>query len=139
MLNEIVGGIVSPILRIIDKVVPDQAERDRIKLEFLKLENQNLLEQTRLELSAILAEEQSGDPWTSRARPTFLYVIYFVILSCMFGGIVGIWFPESMNQAAVNINALLRAIPDPLWSLFGVGYLGYTGARSVEKWKMNTK
>ncbi|MDX2027719.1 MAG: holin family protein [Alphaproteobacteria bacterium] len=139
MLTEIVGGIVSPVLKIIDKVVPDQAERDRIKLEFLKQENQNLLEQTRLELSAILAEEQSPDPWTSRARPTFLYVIYFVILSCMFGGIVGIWFPESMNQAANNINALLRAIPDSLWSLFGVGYLGYTGARSVEKWKMSTK
>lgn len=139
MLETIMGGLVAPILKIIDKVIPDPAERDRVKLEIMKDENQNMLEQARIELSAILAEEQSADPWTSRARPTFLYVIYFVILSCMTGGIVGIWYPDAMHRAADNINALLRAIPDQLWSLFGVGYLGYTGARSLDKCKSGVK
>lgn len=139
MFDAIVGGIVAPILKIIDKVVPDRAQAQAIKLEFLKTENQQALDEAKMELSAILAEEQSADPWTSRARPTFLYVIYFVILMCMVGGIIGIWFPQQMHQAADNTNALLRAIPDSLWNLFGIGYLGYTGARSVDKWKANAK
>lgn len=139
MLDSIVGGIVAPILKIIDKVVPDQAERQRIKLELIKDENQQVLEEAKIQLSAILAEAQSADPWTSRARPSFLYVIYGVILLCIVGGIIGIWFPAEMGRAAQNINALLRAIPDELWNLFGVGYLGYTGARSLDKWKAGVK
>jgi hypothetical protein len=139
MLDDVISAIVAPILKIIDKVIPDPAEAQRIKLEFLKEENQNALDEAKTQISTILAEEQSADPWTSRARPTFLYVIYFVILSCMAGGIIGIWFPAQMHQAADNINALLRAIPDQLWSLFGVGYLGYTGARSLDKWKAGVK
>ncbi|MCA3070912.1 MAG: hypothetical protein ING77_18620 [Rhodocyclaceae bacterium] len=39
----------------------------------------------RVSLSAILAEVASGDPWTSRARPTFLHVIYGVILLSVVG------------------------------------------------------
>ncbi len=139
MLDTIVSGIVSPILKIIDKVIPDPAERDRIKLELMKTENQQMLDEAKTQLSAILAEEQSADPWTSRARPSFLYIMYLVILFCMTGGIIGIWFPAAMHQAADNINALLRAIPDSLWSLFGIGYLGYTGARSLDKWKSGVK
>jgi len=45
-------------------------------------------------LSAILAEANSADPWTSRARPTFLYVIYGIILLCVIGAIIGIWWPQ---------------------------------------------
>jgi hypothetical protein len=30
---------------------------------------------------------------------------------------------------------LLNAVPDSLWWLFGAGYLGYTGARSFDKWR----
>lgn len=139
MLDSIVGGIVAPILKIIDKAVPDPAERQRIKLELFKEENQQMLEEARVQLSAILAEAQSTDPWTSRARPSFLYVIYGVILLCIVGGIIGIWYPDEMTRAAQNVNAMLRAIPDELWNLFGVGYLGYTGARSIEKWKAGVK
>ena len=128
MLDTIVGGIVAPILKIIDKVVPDPAAREQMKLAFLKEENQQTLEEAKTQIAAILAEEQSADPWTSRARPTFLYVIYIVIFFCLFGGILGVWWPEETGRAAQNVNAMLRAIPDQLWSLFGVGYLGYTGA-----------
>ena len=75
------------------------------------------------------------DKWTSRARPTFLYVMYGVILLTIVGGIIGIWFPDQVTTAAQNIANLLAAIPESLWWLFGTGYLGYTGARSVDKWK----
>ena len=37
--------------------------------------------------------------------------------------------------APENLNKLLGAVPESLWWLFGVGYLGYTGARSFDKWR----
>ena len=49
------------------------------------------------------------------------------------GGIIGIWWPDQVAMAAVNIKDLLAAIPDSLWALFGAGYLGYSGARSYDK------
>jgi hypothetical protein len=81
------------------------------------------------------AEAGSADPWTSRARPSFLYLMYVLLLLCVFGGILGIWYPSQTAQAAININALLKALPPDLYTLFGLGYLGYTGARSFEKWQ----
>ncbi|VFT12062.1 Protein of uncharacterised function (DUF3154) [Pseudomonas aeruginosa] len=82
-----------------------------------------------MSLSAILAEANSADPWTSRARPTFLYVIYGVILLSVIGSIIGIWWPAEVFQAAENLSKLLNAVPESLWWLFGAGYLGYTGAK----------
>lgn len=120
---------------LIDRVVPDQKAREAAKLEMLKTENQQALSEIQASLSAVLAEAQSPDPWTSRARPTFLYMMYLVIGLCVAGGILGIWYPAETKQAAENINALLRALPNDLYTLFGMGYLGYTGARSFDKWR----
>ena len=49
--------------------------------------------------------------------------------------IIGIWWPTHVFQAAENLNKLLGAVPESLWWLFGAGYLGYTGARSFDKWR----
>jgi hypothetical protein len=123
------------IFNMIDRVIPDQAAREQAKLEVMKTENQQALSEIQASLSAVMAEAQSIDVWTSRARPTFLYVMYGVLILCFAGGIIGIWYPGETQQAAVNINALLRALPEDLYTLFGMGYLGYTGARSFEKWR----
>ena len=42
------------------------------KIELIKLDGSQELEGLQARLSAILAEAQSPDPWTSRARPSFL-------------------------------------------------------------------
>ena len=42
---------------------------------------------------------------------------------------------EQVFQAAENLSKLLNAVPESLWWLFGAGYLGYTGARSFDKWR----
>jgi phosphotransferase system glucose/maltose/N-acetylglucosamine-specific IIC component len=86
-------------------------------------------------LSAIIAEAQSTDPWTSRARPSFMYVIYVLILAGIPIGILAAFRPDIANNIASGLNLWLRAIPDSLYTLFGVGYLGYTGARTIEKSK----
>ena len=71
----ILESLIGPIAAIIDKVIPDKDARDRAKLELLKLQGSQELERIQVQLSAIVAEATSPDPWTSRARPSFLYVI----------------------------------------------------------------
>ena len=127
--------IVGVGLRILDKVIQDPAQRDSAKLELLKQQQVGALDELKISMSAILGEAQSPDPWTSRARPTFLYLMYAVIVLALVGGILGIWFPTQVGRAADTIGRLLAAIPDSLWWLFGAGYLGYTGARSFDKWR----
>jgi hypothetical protein len=126
---------VPAIGSILDKIIPDAAERDKAKLELMKVQQSGQLEETKTQLSAILAEAQSADPWTSRARPTFLYVFYLMLILCVIGGILGIWWPDRVTTAAQNIANLMAALPEQLWWVFGTGYLGYTGARTFEKMK----
>ncbi len=120
---------------VLDKVIPDAAEREKAKLELLKAEQSGKLDETKTQLSAILAEAQSADPWTSRARPTFLYVFYVLLILCVIGGVLGIWWPDRVTTAAQNVANLMAALPEELWWVFGAGYLGYTGARTIEKSK----
>lgn len=122
------------LLGLLDRIIPDEDARAKSKLELMRSENQQILNEMEASLSAIVAEGQSQDPWTSRARPSFLYVMYVLLLACFAGGILGIWWPAEMQRAADNIHALLKAIPSDLYSLFGLGYLGYAGARSFDKW-----
>ena len=131
----IIEGLIGPVAKLIDKIIPDREARDKAKLELIKLQGSQEMEVLQTQLSAIVAEANSRDPWTSRARPTFLYVIYGVILLSVIGSIIGIWWPAEVFQAAENLSKLLNAVPESLWWLFGAGYLGYTGARSFDKWR----
>lgn len=71
----LIESLIGPIVSIIDKVIPDKEARDRAKLELLRLEGSQELELLRTRMSAVIAEASSADPWTSRARPGFLYVM----------------------------------------------------------------
>ena len=89
---------------------------------------------TNAQMSMIVAEASSADPLTSRARPMFMYVFYFILLTMgIFVPTAGVWFPTHSAQFYVNVAAGFKAIPDALYTLFGAGYLGYTGARMLEK------
>jgi hypothetical protein len=128
-------GIAAPLFSLIDNLFTSDAERAEAKRRLIEMEQRGDLDGMKIQLSAILAEANSADPWTSRARPTFLYLIYLVILMCVGGAIIGIWWPDHVATAASNLTNLLNAIPESLWWLFGAGYLGYTGARSMDKWR----
>lgn len=127
-LDGAVSGLVGKVL---DKVFPDPAQKAEAEARLRQAD----LDEIKVGLSAIVAEANSKDPWTSRARPSFLYVMYGVIVLCFAGGILGVWWPNHVALAADNIGNLLAAIPESLWALFGAGYLGYTGARSYDKGK----
>lgn len=144
--NLLTGGAFDFLGKVLDKVFPDPAERAKVELAIRQADQAGRLEELKVQLQqdkqqleAILAEANSSDPWTSRARPSFLYVIYAVILLCVLGAIIGIWWPAHVFQASENLKRLLAAIPESLWWLFGAGYLGYTGSRSFDKWKAVTK
>jgi hypothetical protein len=51
------------------------------------------------------------------------------------GGASGVTAKAWLFQAAENLNKLLGFVPESLWWLFGAGYLGYTRARSFDKWR----
>ena len=67
----------------------------------------------------IRAEAQSGDKYTSRARPSFIYMMLLIMI-CNY-----VVFPI-VGRTPIQF-------PDPLFWLFGSCMLGYTGARTWEK------
>lgn len=129
----LIEGIIGPIAKLIDKIIPDPEARDRAKLELLRLEGSQEMENLRTQMSAIVAEAQSVDPWTSRARPSFLYVMYALLLWAIPMGLIAAARPDMARDIAAGMNAYLAGIPEPLYALFGTGYLGYTAARQWGK------
>lgn len=67
-------SILTIIPSILDKIFPDPKQRSQAKLKLLEAEQSGKLKEIEASLGAILAEAKSNDPWTSRARPSFLYV-----------------------------------------------------------------
>jgi len=125
-----IGDIFSKIVGTF-KLSPEKAA----ELEELKQQNAVALAKLQIELQEqaqdaitkeidaaganIRAEATSGDKYTSRARPTFLYICNFIIL----------WnyvIVPTMKEKPVEF-------PEPLFWLFGSVMLGYVGARSWEK------
>ncbi len=127
--------ITGPVLKIIDKVIPDPEARARAKLEIMQLQGSQEMEALRTQLSAIIAEAQAVDPWTSRARPSFLYVMYILLLWALPMGLIAAFRPDIAQNIAAGMNAYLDGIPESLYALFGTGYLGYTAARTWGKFK----
>jgi len=129
----IFDSLLGPLTSIIDKVIPDKTARERAKLELLELQGTQEMAMLQTRMSAILAEAGSQDPWTSRARPSFLYVMYAMILWAVPMGVISAFRPDAAAAIASGMNAYLNGLPEPLYALFGTGYLGYTVARQWGK------
>ena len=119
--------------KLIDRFFPDPQKKAKAQLELARMAQTGELRELELSLSAILAEAKSSDPWTSRARPSFLYVMYVIILSAIPMGILHAFKPELAIAITMGMKAWLAAIPEEMWWLFGTGYLGYATARSMDK------
>ena len=128
-------AIVGPVSKLLDKIIPDPQARDKAKLELLKLQGDQEMQAISAQMQAIVAEAQSADPWTSRARPSFLYMMYALILWAIPMGLIAATDPHMAKGIADGMTAYLRGIPEELYALFGTGYLGYTAARTWGKVK----
>ena len=126
-------AVVGPLAKLIDKIIPDPQARDRAKLELLKLEGDQEAQAISRQMEAIIAEANSADPWTSRARPSFLYVMYALMLWSIPMGLIAAANPATATAIAGGMTAYLKGLPSELYTLFGTGYLGYTAARTWGK------
>ncbi len=120
---------------IIDKIWPDPVEAAKAKLALAQAERAGELDTLKVSMSVMLAEASSPDPWTSRARPSFLYVVYLMLLMGIPMGFVSAYSIETATAVAAGFKAWLTAIPDSLYVLFGTVMTGYGIQRSIEKVK----
>lgn len=133
-LTDVLGGsLVASVKGIIDEfhLSPEKkaefqaaVDANAGALAQKQIEYQEKLEdsyQTELNTASanIRAEASSGDKYTSRARPSFLYAMLAILIANY------IAFPLLGRAALV--------FPDALFWLFGSCMLGYTGARTWEK------
>ena len=137
MWQTLLGPLADIADTVLKRVLPaekmSEAEREQFKAQFQVALMSAERERMETAMSAIIAEAKSADPFTSRARPGFLYVIYALILFGIPMGILSAFQPEIAARIAEGFRAWLAAVPEFLWGVFGTGYLGYTMAREYGK------
>jgi hypothetical protein len=134
ILDQILGGNVASFIGgLIDKfhmspedkakfqaaVDANQTQLALAQIDLQKKAEDELQSEVQAASANIRADAASGDKYTSRARPSVIYVV-LVILTANY-----LVFPL--------LGKPLLALPDPLFWLFGSCVLGYTGARSWDK------
>jgi hypothetical protein len=80
-------------------------------------------------------EDGPADIWAARARPAFLYLMCALLLWSIPMGLIAGIRPALAAAITDGMRAYLNALPEPLYALFGTGYLGYTAARAWGKVK----
>ncbi len=138
---------IGPILDIgkslIDRLFPDKiaqaSQRAEAEQKLAELTQSGDLQEMQVKLSAIIAEANSKDPWTSRARPSFLYVVYILLLWSIPMGVLSMFRPDLGAAFTVGFKGWLTAIPDSITTLFGIVMTGYIGGRTYEKVKGASK
>jgi len=136
-MTPILGDVIASGFSLIDSLFTSDEEREAAKLKLTKLAQDGKLKELEISMSAIIAEANSKDPWTSRARPSFLYVMYVMILTAIPMGILSAFQPEIAGRIADGLQLWLDAIPSEMWTLFGVGYTGYAVNRTYDKHSKN--
>ena len=121
---------INTLAAILDRVLPDRYVRDRAKLELIALADAPDWP----DLPPAHADQSPPtDRWVSRARPSFLYVMYAMILWALPMGVIAGFRPHTADAIVRGIAGYLGSLPDALYALFGTGYLGYTAARQWGK------
>jgi len=131
LLNEVVGIAKS----ILGKVITDKDKKIEIESQIDALALNGQLDSETKRMALITAEATSSDKFVRRARPGFLWIMLIMILMGIPMGILSAFNPCIAADIATGMRAWLTAIPREMWGLFGVGYLGYSAARSYDKKK----
>jgi len=134
-VDDAVSGVAKLLDDGMNKIWPDPAAKATAEAIAMKAQSDAALGMLKQQMSVMLAEAQSTDPWTSRARPSFMYVMYVLMLAAIPMGICSAISPATGVAIAAGMKAWLTAIPDAMWGTFGTAYCGYTLSRSWEKKK----
>jgi hypothetical protein len=134
LLDTLIGGNVGDLFQKIVgtfKLPPEKAaemkeladqhavDLQRIQLEIESKLQDSLAREVEAASANIRAEATTGDKYTSRARPSFIYIMLAILLFNYVG--FPLWRMPPLQ------------FPDALFWLFGSCMLGYTGARTWEK------
>ena len=122
--------------KVIDKVsdyFPSIEAKNKAKVKILELQQNGDLHEIESAMQIIIQEAQSEDKYTSRARPSFMYMFYIIILMAVPVGLLNGFNPEMGVQVADGMKAWWCALPTELWWTFGVGFTGYVTSRSIDK------
>jgi len=123
ILGDILKGGVSKLLGGVKDLVgefhlaPDKQLEFDAKLRELEVQESDTI--VKAAESVLVAEATSDDGYVRRARPTFLYLVYAILLYSYL-------VRPAMGQPVLPL-------PEEIFWLFGSGILGYQGARSWEK------
>lgn len=134
-IDDAVGAASKLFDDAINKIWPDPTAKAAADAQVIKATADAALAQLQTQMSVMLAEANSTDTWTSRARPSMMYVMYILILTAIPMGLLYAFDPKHADLIAKGLQAWLSAIPDSLWSLFQFSFLGYSASRTVEKVK----
>lgn len=134
-VNIDIGQTFGFLNTIIEKIFPDKTQQEKAKADLIRLEMEGQLDQFKQQLQVFVNESSSPDKWTSRARPSFLYVMYIFILCGIPMGVLAVFSKETAMEIAAGMRAWLGAIPTSLWAVFGASFSVYTIARSYDKGK----
>ena len=63
----LISGVLSIGTKIIERLFPDEQARAKAELELLAMQQAGELKELETQMSAIVMEAKSDDPWTSRA------------------------------------------------------------------------
>lgn len=141
-VKDLIGAFKLPPEKKLELEQIFEENRQIVRLQELKLQ-EKIQDQIAIEVQTasanIQAEAKSEDKWTSRARPSFMYVMYMLILGVIPFSMFYAWKPERAMLVSEGMKHYLEALPEELWWLFAAGYLGYTGARSVQDWSRNRR
>jgi hypothetical protein len=133
MITEAITGVSAAITSIVNAAWPNP--EDKAKGEAIKAiaEADAAVKQLQAAQAVMLAEAQSSDPWTSRARPSFLYVVYLLLLMSLPMGVIYAIDPLTAANLTEGMKGWFEAIPKDIIELFQWVMLGYIGGRSAEK------
>ncbi len=132
-IDDVVGNVSKLFDDAINKIWPDPTAKASAEAITIKATADAAIATMTQQMSVMLEEAKSTDKWTSRARPSFLYVMYTMILVGIPMGFLSAFNPAMATAVATGMKAWLAAVPGDLWSVFGFGYGGYVLARSGEK------
>jgi len=124
MWQALVAPITTLIEGVLDKVVPDAAERDRISFEIQKLLMGNQSKELEQAVKVILAEAQ-GESWLQRNWRPLLMLWFAGLVGAHWLGFTPPNLPESVVMGLLDIVQV------------GIGgyVLGRSGEKIIREWK----
>lgn len=125
----VIGKVVEKGLDVIDELVEDKDQANRLKAQIRQRINEQNHEQNLAELksqSQVVMGEVQGESWLQRNwRPLLMVCVILIIANnYILVPYAGAIWPEHVH---------VLELPSGLWALLNVGVGGYVAGRSVEK------